>query len=221
MKFGLFRGLKEPSVFLDSWKMSESFLHIRRHIVALFIISAIIFGVAGWIGMGSQTWSGQFITSFGLTYDLQRFYFFLGRIGLGLIYVLILLCVPALLYWLLAREHSYRKIVVLQIFPVAILLLEQLTFVLLMVWQGINWYSSPFSWGVIGQLFIDHRWTIFFLGSISIFKIWVMYWQFLSLRLVTTLKWWAVILIILVMNLAFWAITATFATLNFHHYLFS
>ena len=221
MKFRFFQGLKEPSVFLESWKTVESYTNIRSRIVALFLISSVIFGAAGWIGMGSQTWSGQFVTAYGLEYDLQRFYFFLGRILLGILSIAVLLLLPALLYWLLAEEHSYRKIVAIQIFPISILLLEQLLFVLLMVWQGIDWHSSPFSLGVIGQLVIEHEWTIYFLGSISLFKIWVMYWQFLTLRIVTTLKWWVVFVIIFAMNILFWAITATFATLNFHQYLYS
>ena len=221
MKFRFFRGLKEPSVFLESWKMTETYVHIRRHIVALFILSAIIFGAAGWIGMGTEGWSGQYITLFGLTHDLNRFYFLLGRVLLGFLYVAILLWVPAFIYWLLAQDYTFRKIVPLFIFPVAILILEQLSYVLLMLWQGIPWYSSPFSWGVIGQLFIEHSWPIYFLGAISIFKLWVMYWQFITLRFITRLKGWAVIAIVLTLNLAFWAITATFATLNFHQLLFS
>ncbi|TDL32856.1 hypothetical protein E2R51_09310 [Jeotgalibacillus sp. S-D1] len=221
MKFQLFRGLKDPYVFLENWKTNESFLHIRQHIMTIFILSAFIFGVSGWIGLETQDWSGQFITSFGLTYDLQRFYFFLGRIALGVLYVAILLYIPALLFWFLARDYSYRRIVTLQIFPLFILLLEQVSFIALMVLQGIDWVSSPFSWGVIAQMYVNHEWTVYFLASFSIFKIWVMYWQFLSLRYVTALKWWAVILIVFIMNLSFWAITAAFATLHFHQLLFS
>ncbi|PPA69514.1 hypothetical protein [Jeotgalibacillus proteolyticus] len=222
MKFSLIRGLKAPLVFLENWKMSDSFLHIKRNVVALFIISILIFGAAGWIGMGTERWSGQFITFYGLTHDLQRFYFFLGRVLLGIGYPAILLLMPTLLFWLLARRgYSFREVFVLQLFPLSILLLEQLSYVALMVWQGINWYSSPFSWGVIGQLFTTHHWTIYFLGCISLFKLWVMYWQFLSLRSITTLKWWAVIMIVLLLNLLFWAITATFSLINFHHLLFS
>ncbi|KIL49797.1 hypothetical protein [Jeotgalibacillus soli] len=221
MKFRLFRGLWEPSDFLGSWKEAEVFIHIRRHIIALFLLGGLIFGLNGWIGIGSEYWSGQFVTLHGLTYDLQRLFFFLGRILLGLSYVGVLLLVPSLLYWMLIRDASFKKLVIVQIFPVFILLIEQLAFILLLIWQGINWYSSPLSWGVIAQLFIENDWTIYFLGSISIFKLWVMYWQFLSLRSVAQLKWWAVVAIILTLNIAFWSLTAMFATINFHQLLYS
>ncbi|MDG5471347.1 hypothetical protein P6709_06280 [Jeotgalibacillus sp. ET6] len=220
MRFSLLRGFKAPSVFLETWKETDSFIHTKRYFIGFYILSILLFGLSAWIGMGTQRWSGQFMTSLGLTHDLERFYFLLGRLALGILYVTVLILVPALIYKIASKEQPFKKVTLLTLFPLAILLLEQASYIGLMLWQGINWYSSPFSWGVIGQLFIEHRWTIYFLGCISLFKIWVMYWQFLSLRAISTLKWWAVILIILTLNLSFWAITATFATLNFYHLLF-
>ncbi|WP_227394430.1 hypothetical protein [Jeotgalibacillus aurantiacus] len=221
MTFRFLAGLKDPVQFIESLHNSESVLHIKRKITGLFLVSLLLFGFGAFIGIGTQEWSGNFVLFYGLEYDLQRFYFLLGRLVLGIAFVGILLFLPALFYWLIANEISYKKALALAIFPVAILLFEQLSYFILMVWQGIEWYSSPFSWGVIGQLFIEQPWLVYFTGCISLFKIWVMYWQFLTLRMFTALKWWAVGLIILGLNLLLWSATATLEWMPFHQYLFN
>ncbi|TFD97026.1 hypothetical protein [Jeotgalibacillus sp. R-1-5s-1] len=221
MTFRFLEGLKDPVRLIESLHNSESVLHIKRKITVLLLLSMFIFGFGAWIGMGTQDWAGNFVLFFGLEYDLQRFYFLLGRLCLGLGFAGLFIFLPALLYSLLAHDFSYKKGLVLAFFPAAILVLEQFTYLILMIWQGINWYSSPFSWGVIGQLLIKQEWLIYFVGAISLFKIWVMYWQFLTLRALVTLKWWAVLLIVLGANIILWAVTATLEWLPWYGYLFN
>ncbi|KIL44676.1 hypothetical protein KP77_28970 [Jeotgalibacillus alimentarius] len=220
MRYGLREGLKSPGRMIDFVLGSDAVLHIKRYIAAAFIVALVIFGFGAVIGMGTQEWAGNFVLFYGLEYDLQRFYFLLGRLAQGLLYVSIVLFLPALFYWLMAKQFTFRQMLALSLFPVFILLLEQISYVVLIVWQGIDWYSSPFSWGVIGQLFIEQAWLVYFLGAISLFKFWVIYWQFTVLRSITTLKWWAAFLIILGLNILFWAATATLEYLPFYQYLF-
>ncbi|TFE04084.1 hypothetical protein [Jeotgalibacillus salarius] len=220
MRYGLREGLKDPGRMIDFVLGSDAVLHIKRYITAVFIAGLLIFGFGAVIGMGTQEWAGNFVLFYGLEYDLQRFYFFLGKLVQGLLYVSIVLFLPAVFYWLMGKEVRFKQALALSLFPVIILLLEQLSYIVLMAWQGIDWYSSPFSWGVIGQLFIDQAWLVYFLGAISLFKFWVVYWQFMILRSITTLKWWAAFLIILGLNILFWTATAALEWLPFYQYLF-
>ncbi|MDZ5711275.1 hypothetical protein [Jeotgalibacillus haloalkalitolerans] len=220
MRYGLRQGLTAPVKMIEFIAGSTGIIHIKRYITAAFIAGCLIFGFGAVIGMGTQEWAGNFVLFYGLEYDLQRFYFLLGSLAQGLLYVCLILFVPALFNWLVAKDITFRQTLALSFFPVVILLLERLSFIVLMVWQGIDWYSSPFSWGVIGQLFIDQAWIIYFLGTISLFKFWVIYWQFMTLRRITTLKRWAAFLMILGFNLLFWSATATLEWLPFYQYLF-
>lgn len=220
MRFGLREGLKAPVRMIDFVSDSSTDLHIKRYITAAFIAGLFLYGFGALIGMGTQEWAGNFVTFYGLEYDLQRFYFLLGSLAQGFLYVLIILLLPAVFNWLIAKQVTFKQALALSFFPVVILLLERLSFIALIVWQGIDWYSSPFAWGVIGQLFIDHAWIIYFLGTISLFKFWVIYWQFMTLRKLTNLRRWAAFLIILIFNILFWSATATLEWLPFYQYLF-
>ncbi|MEG9296057.1 hypothetical protein V6B33_06330 [Mangrovibacillus sp. Mu-81] len=149
------------------------------------------------------------------TYELEKFLFFLGKLLAGLLYAAIILFVPSLIFWTISEEGEYKKLVMTQGIVLIILMLEKLTYIPLSLFLSLDWHSSPFSLGVLAQYIISHSWVVYFLGSISLFKVWIFYIQFKGLKSLTKQKNWLIWLVILLTNLFFWAITALLAYINF------
>ncbi len=120
-----------------------------------------------------------------------------------------------LLFWFISELGDYKQLVVVQCLVLMIALLEQLTYIPLSLFFSLDWFSSPLSLGVITQYLTSNTWVIYFLGSFSLFKIWIFYIQYKGIKKLTEQKNWIVWGIILFSNLFFWAITALFAYLNF------
>jgi hypothetical protein len=211
----LFKGLKKPSFFFYQLKEMEVLKGYRRSIFNLFLLSAIIFGLISAFGIGMDPLSKELTKLSPASYELEKFMFFLGRIIAGILYASIILFVPAVIFWTISEKGEYRKLIIVQALVVLILLLERLTYIPLSMFFSLDWFSSPLSLGVIAQYITTKPWVIYFLGSFSLFKIWIFYIQYKGLKLLTEQKNWLIWTVILLTNLFFWAITAFLAYIDF------
>ncbi|MGF2618180.1 hypothetical protein FZC84_18015 [Rossellomorea vietnamensis] len=210
----LLKGLFHPSTYFYQLRESEILKGYTKTIITLFIVSMLIFGLNAGFGWGTVPLSKEITDLSSLDFEVHKFYFLLGRVLLGLLYAAIILFIPSLLFWTLS-EAEYKKIVVVQGITLLILLLEKLTYLPLLTFMSLNWYSSPFALGVIGQALTDNSWLKYFLGSISLFKIWAAFIQFKGLKWLTGKKNWVLLLWVAVINLLFWSITAFLAYIDF------
>jgi hypothetical protein len=211
----LFKGLKKPSFFFYHLKEMEVLKGYRRSIFNLFLLSAFIFGLISAFGIGMDPLSKELTKLSSTSYELEKFMFFLGRIIAGILYASIILFVPALIFWTISEKGEYRKLIIVQALVLLILLLERLTYIPLSMFFSLDWFSSPLSLGVIAQYITTKPWVIYFLGSFSLFKIWIFYIQYKGLKLLTEQKNWLIWTVILLTNLFFWAITAFLAYIDF------
>lgn len=210
----LIRGLRQPSYFFYQLKESEALRGYKQKVILVFILSAIVFGLISSLGIGMDPLSKELTKLSPVTYEMEKFLFFLGRLIAGILYAAVVLFVPALIFWTISDEGEYRKLVITQCLVLIILLIERLTFIPLSIFLSLEWFSSPLSLGVITQYITGKSWVIYFLGCFSLCKIWVFYIQYKGVKKLTQQKNWVVWLVILLTNLFFWAITAFLAFLD-------
>ncbi|MCR2821409.1 hypothetical protein [Lederbergia panacisoli] len=197
---------------------TEAIYGLRIRLVWLFFLSAVVFCVSGLFGIGSHVLSPELVRSSSLHYETLKSYFIIGRFFLGLLYAAAVIFLPALLFWVFS-DTFYRKFIVVQTFIFPILLVEQISYIILVVFFNLPWFSSPLSLGVIAQYIMKSGFLIYLCGSISFFKIWIAFMQYRGVRALTMLSRVKSLLIVICMNLLFWSLTAFFASVNFNTYL--
>lgn len=211
----IFTGLFHPLKSFFQLEKAETVYGLRRRVGLLFFFSAIIFMVSGWFGIGTHVISPLLTGSIETEFEAWKSYFILGRIILGLFYAGVILYLSSLWFWVMTDAY-YSKLVVMQVFVLPILLLEQISFILLAIGFDLPWYSSPLSLGVMAQYIFSNTYFSFLFGCVSFFKIWVMVIQFKGLRRLTAKSPLALIAMIISIHLIFWVVTAFFAYINFH-----
>jgi hypothetical protein len=211
----LIKGLRQPSIFFYQLKEAEVLKGYRLRIFLLFILSSLVYGLVAHFGIGMNSLSKELVDLSPTAFETEKFYFFIGRVLLGLLYAGIILFIPSLLFWTLSEEAEYRKLVVVQGLTLIILLIEKLTFIPLALYLSLNWFSSPFSLGVLSQYITSNSWVIYFLGCISLFKIWTLFIQYKGLKRLLAKKNWVIWGTLLLYNLVFWCITAFLAYIDF------
>ncbi|CAM4163790.1 hypothetical protein [Lederbergia lenta] len=214
----IFTGLFRPLRSFFQLEKAETIYGLRRRITFLFIVSAIVFMISGWFGLGTHVISPLFSGNTEAQYEGLKSFFIVGRFLLGLFYAGVILYFPALWFWMMTDTY-YSKLVVMQVLVLPILLLEQVSFILLAIGLDLPWYSSPLSLGIIAQYIFSHTYFSFLFGCISIFKVWMMVIQFKGLRTLTAKSPVAIISMIISIHLIFWVITAFFAYINFQIFL--
>jgi hypothetical protein len=210
----LIRGLRQPSYFFYQLKETEVLKGYKQKVILVFILSALVFGLISSLGIGMDPLSKELTKLSPVTFEMEKFLFFLGRLIAGILYAAIVLFVPALIFWTISDEGEYRKLVITQSLVLLILLIERLTYIPLSLFLSLDWFSSPLSLGVIAQYITGKPWVIYFLGCFSLFKIWVFYIQYKGVKRLTQQKNWVVWLVILLTNLLFWSITAFLAFID-------
>lgn len=210
----LIRGLRQPSYFFYQLKETEVLRGYKQKVILIFVLSALVFGLISSLGIGMDPLSKELTKLSPVTFEMEKFLFFLGRLIAGILYAAVLLFVPALIFWTISDEGEYRKLVITQCIVLIILLIERLTYIPLSIFLSLEWFSSPLSLGVIAQYITNKAWVIYFLGCFSLFKIWVFYIQYKGVKRLTQQKNWVVWLVILLTNLFFWSITAFLAFID-------
>lgn len=210
----LTRGLRQPSYFFYQLKETEVLRGYKQKVILVFILSALVFGLISSLGIGLDPLSKELTKLSPVTFEMEKFLFFLGRLIAGILYAAVVLFVPSLIFWTISDEGEYRKLVITQCIVLIILLIERLTYIPLSLFLSLEWFSSPLSLGVIAQYITGKTWAIYFLGCFSLFKIWVFYIQYKGVKRLTQQKNWVVWLVILLTNLFFWSITAFLAFID-------
>ncbi|MGR3766098.1 hypothetical protein [Rossellomorea sp. NS-SX7] len=214
-EINIFKGLKSPSFFFYDLSTTENPKGYLKNIFRLILLSVLAFGLISSFGIGMDPLSKKLNTLAPTLYELEKFLFFSGRVLNGLFYSIIILFIPSIIFWTISEKGEYRKLVIVQGLVLLILLLERLTYIPLSLFFSLDWFSSPLSLGVIAQYITSKPWVIYFLGSFSLFKIWIFYIQYKGLKRLTEQKNWLIWTVILLTNLFFWAITAFLAYIDF------
>ncbi|KAB8129187.1 hypothetical protein F9U64_15490 [Gracilibacillus oryzae] len=188
----------KPDTHLERVKHAEHVGNIWRTTILLILASFLIYGWMAGIGMGSALISPSITDVSSLEYNTDKFWFVIGRAIFGLIFAIIILFLISY-YFYLVTELPYRKLVLMQQVVFMMMLVERIIWIPLYTYVGLDWYVSPFSFGIIASFFTDIHWIEAFFGSISLFQLWIIYFQakfLLKLSILEKYKVWIAIILL-------------------------
>lgn len=204
------KGLVKPQRSFYQLNIAEEIQGLRFRVGLLAVVSMMLFTIGAGFGVGSESISHELTKLSPQDFALRKQLFVFGQAIVGLAYAGVILFIPSL-FFKMFTETTYHKLVILQLYVLPILLLEKAVSILLAIWAGLPWFSSPLSLGVIVQPMTDQRFLIYFLGSITIFHIWVMIVQYKGLRLLSReVDTKNIFLMVLGIHLLFWILHAVY-----------
>lgn len=178
-----------------------------KSIFLLGLFTIFVYGVMGMLGMGSTLISNGAVLLDPAEYEMQKLWFIIGRIVFALIFVLFILSIPTFIFYWVTRV-PFKKILLMQVVILFLMLVERVLWIPLAVYFGLDWFVSPFSFGVIASYFTDIHLLIYLFGAISLFQLWIIGIQIKFLiRLSNIHKGWIYATVIL-LHLAIWTVTA-------------
>ncbi|WP_156291805.1 hypothetical protein [Oceanobacillus salinisoli] len=184
----------------NQWKVS----------IILILVTVLIYGWMAYLGMGTNLISEQATTLSQEEYEASKFWFMLGRALFGFLFALLILFVPSLLFHLLT-DIPFQKILIMQQVVLVALLTERMIWIPLALLTGLDWYVSPLSFGVIASYLTETLWIIAFFGSISLFQLWIIWFQATFLISLSDTKKYVVWINVILLQMVGWCFAALLA----------
>ncbi|TMN22413.1 hypothetical protein [Lentibacillus cibarius] len=181
----------------------------------LILLSMGIYLWMAVLGVGTSYISEDAVALGSLGYEVGKLWFIIGRIGFAVLFAFLILFIPSIIFNLITKIE-YRKLIIMQQVVLAVMLVERLMWIPLAVYAGLDWFTSPLSFGIIASYAFDIPWVIFFFGAISAFQLWIIWFQVNFLTYLSPVRkgWvWAGVVL---MHMLFWAGTATIASMDQH-----
>ncbi|MBY7141813.1 hypothetical protein KFZ56_01620 [Virgibacillus sp. NKC19-3] len=206
----LFKFFRSMDDHLFRIRKAEKVQNLWKVSILLVLFSVIIYAWMAYLGIGTDLISQNIVTHSPAAYEQSKFWFIIGRVGFAILFAVLILFVPALLFYLLT-DIPYQKLIIMQQVVLVVLLIERILWIPLMLTIGLDWYVSPLSFGVIASYIMETPWLIYFFGSISLFQLWIIGFQvkYLSTMAVVKKHWLWVNVILL--HILFWCIAALLA----------
>ncbi|MGV2622596.1 hypothetical protein QRD89_01965 [Halobacillus sp. ACCC02827] len=174
------------------------------------VLTVLTYTWTAWLGLGTDAISANMDGLTRTEYEQRKAWFLIGRTAFALGIFLFVLFISSFFFWLF-NNVSYKKLFIIQMNVLLIMLLERITWIPLMVYAGIDWYVSPLSFGVIASYITSIEWIIYFFGAISIFQLFIIWYQVKCLTwLSTTRKGW-IWTGVIVWHILLWAGTSALA----------
>lgn len=176
-QLNVFRLLHSFEDQIDQLKEAEQIQRLWKTIIILTLSGLFIYGWSSYLGIGSELIldSSYFFTPD--IYEANKFWFIIGQVLFGFIFCLFIILVPAIIFKWLFSSISFNKLIAMQLVVLLVLLVERLTWIPLVTIFGVDWFVSPFSFGVVASYFTSKLWVIYFFGAMSLFEGFVIYFQ--------------------------------------------
>ncbi|MBU8881143.1 hypothetical protein BGM26_19660 [Bacillus sp. FJAT-29790] len=214
----LLKGIFYPKYVAYQLNQAEEPRGILPKSILLVAFSLLIFLAASVYGIGTESLSKELTTIKSNDYEWHKLLFIVGKIIWATLYPLLILFVPTTIFWTLT-DLEFKKLLIMQLFVVFILLINQMAVTLFAILFGINLASSPLSLGVIAQYMTANDFLISFLGCISIFQLWAIFIQYIYIRTLSEKSIRFIVIMILSVNVFFWITSALFSYINFEKLL--
>ncbi|KAB7706625.1 hypothetical protein F9802_10535 [Bacillus aerolatus] len=209
----LVKGLFRPDDRFYQLDHAEEIRGLWSRISLLIIVSTALYFLSGLLGIQSESVSAYLADVGNTEFEGQKMLFAIGSATWGLLYPLLILFLPALLFWTFL-EVDFRKLLVLQSFVFVIYLIEVCLLILLNVTLAIPRDSSPFSLGVLAQYVTENELITSFFSFITLFHIWAMTLQYKFLKRSSEKSPRFVLLLILAITIALWLFSALFTSIH-------
>lgn len=161
---------------LYTLKRAESLKNLWKLFALLIFASAGVYAWMAVLGIGSDIISTEAAALNAFEYEAGKVWFVLGRMAFAAIFAVLVLIVPSLFFYAIT-EIPYRKLLVMQQIVLLVMLIERVLWIPLAVFAGLDWFASPWAFGIITSYFTDLPWVIFFFGAISLFQLWIIWFQ--------------------------------------------
>ncbi|WP_085993628.1 hypothetical protein [Oceanobacillus senegalensis] len=178
--------------------------------IFLILFSLFLYTFMAYFGMGTNLISEHATTLTTVEYEVSKFWFVVGRTLFGGLFALLILFVPSLLFYLLT-DIPYQKLLIMQQIVLTVMLIERIIWIPLALFIGLDWYVSPLSFGIIASYLTDTPWIIAFFGSISLFQLWVIWFQGKFIMNLSATKKYIIWINIILLHIFGWCFAALFA----------
>ncbi|QKY70984.1 hypothetical protein [Lentibacillus sp. CBA3610] len=196
-------------------KKAEALKNLWKICVLLILGSAGVYAWMAVLGIGSGILSGEAAALTALQYEAGKVWFVLGRMTFAVVFALLVLFIPSLFFYAFT-DIPYKKLVIMQQIVLLVMLVERLLWIPLAVYAGLDWFASPWSFGIIASFFTDESWVIFFFGAISLFQLWIIWFQVKFLSYMSPIRKRWIWVIVIGIHILYWAGAAALAFLDSH-----
>jgi hypothetical protein len=208
------RGLFNYPYYTYKLKDAEHVPGVAKNATLLILLSGLVFGISAYFGIGSEYLSKKLTSISREEYEMQKLLFMAGQTILGLVFGAIMIFLPALFFWTLS-DLELKKLLTVQFFVLPIFLIEKLIMIPFALSLGLTQVSSPFSLGTIAQYITGNDFIIYFLATISIFKLWAIFIEYKYLKMLTGKNTKIVMLMVIGINLIIWLFSALVSFIQF------
>lgn len=210
----LIKGILYPNTYLYQLAKAEKITGLYIRFLLLLAAGAIIYLAAAYSGYGMDIVSNEISNVSNEELETKKLFVGIGKILWGIVFTLLIFFIPAIFYWTL-MDTEFVKLLVMQLFVLAVLLIEKVLTLVLQISFGLDRASSPFSFGVMAQYLTESRLLIHLAGTITLFQVWVIFFQYMNLKAFSprSPKW--ILLIVIIVNLVGWIMTSTIYYLEF------
>jgi hypothetical protein len=194
-------------------RQAEKLYNVWKTSLLLALIGVIIYIWMAYLGLGSTPLSPAAIFGTEIEYEQYKFWFIIGRAVYGLMFAALILFIPSLIIYAFTGI-PYQKLIIMQQIVLTVLLAERIIWIPLAVFIGLEWYVSPLSFGILASYFMEINWFIYFFGAITLFQLWVIWFQvkFISGFHAIQKRWlW---LIVILLHILTWVLAATIAAVD-------
>jgi hypothetical protein len=206
----LLKGIFEPQRSRYQLQNAEAVSRFGWKLVLLYFLSVIVFSVAGYFGIGSESFSKEITRLNGSEYEVGKLLIVSGNMIAGIFYSSIYIFLSSLFFWVVA-DIPYKKIVIVQMVVFCLQLLEKVLLIPIFVLFDINYDANPFSLGVISQYFFRNDYFIHFFSEVTIFQILIIALQYYYLKIFTERSKSFVLSMIILFYIASWFVKAFLA----------
>ena len=144
----------------------------------LILYSMIIFGLHGYMWIGSENLSAYMETLKESRWETAKFIYFIGKLISGFIFPFIFTLFFTVIFWIIFDELSFWRVWKLQLIPLIVMLLAKTIDLLSMLILRVPEHSSPFGLGVIAQLITAQIFWVELAANMTIFVIMAVYFQY-------------------------------------------
>ncbi|MED3549863.1 hypothetical protein [Cytobacillus praedii] len=209
----LFKGLLHPSSFSYQLEKAEEIRGLWKKVVFLILSSILLSAIASYYGVGLDFLAKEIAGIPQQELEAKKVIAGIGKVIWGAGFAVFVLFGWSIILWAL-MDLPYKKLVVIQLFVLIILLLEKAILLPFNVSLGIGSEFSPFGLGVIARYITSNMIVVYFLSHISIFKIWVIIFQYVCIKRMSEKNPTVIFILIICVNLFFWLISTLLSYLK-------
>ena len=204
----LFGLLFNRNKHLYPFKKAAKILYSWKGLFLLFIW-LLVYAWMSWLGLGTAQLAPALDPA---AYELAKLWFLTGRLLYALLFAFVLLLLPSSVFSLLFKV-PFKKTFVLQQAVLLILIIERISWIPLFTYQGLQWQLSPLSFGPVAAFFGAPGWVIYGLGAVSLFQLWIIYFQASSITYLSGRNTYWVWTTVILLHLLYWTGTAALVSL--------